>query len=183
LKEAFPVLFCIACANDASIADNMELLGGSTQWNVSFIREAHDLEVDIFASFFQVLHSIIVSRGRENRLWWVSSKIGMFKVKSFLAPWLVLKVVALHERVWQTQDPLRVIFFCVVAVIGKILTVDNLKKRHYYSGQILLVQEKWEISGPSSSSLRCCFCSVECSLFSIWHVLGMPKRVIYLFAC
>jgi hypothetical protein len=31
LKEAFPVLFGSARAKDASIADNMEILGGSTQ--------------------------------------------------------------------------------------------------------------------------------------------------------
>jgi hypothetical protein len=31
LKEAFPVLFSIARVKDASIADNLELLGGSNQ--------------------------------------------------------------------------------------------------------------------------------------------------------
>jgi hypothetical protein len=50
---------------------------------MSFVREVHDWEVDIFASFFQVLDSIIVSRGRKDRLWWVSSKRGLFKIKSF----------------------------------------------------------------------------------------------------
>jgi hypothetical protein len=30
-KGTFPVLFGIACAKDVSVADNMELLGGSTQ--------------------------------------------------------------------------------------------------------------------------------------------------------
>jgi hypothetical protein len=42
LKDAFPVLFGIARVKDASVADNMEVLGGSIQWNVSFVREAHD---------------------------------------------------------------------------------------------------------------------------------------------
>jgi hypothetical protein len=42
LKEAFPVLFGIARANDAFVADNLELLGGSNQWSASFSREAHD---------------------------------------------------------------------------------------------------------------------------------------------
>jgi hypothetical protein len=56
LKEAFHVLFGISCAKDASIVDNLELLGGSNQWSVSFSREVHDWEVDIFAYFFQVLH-------------------------------------------------------------------------------------------------------------------------------
>jgi hypothetical protein len=69
LKEAFPALFDIAHAKDASIVDNLELLGGSTQWNMSFAREAYDWEVDVFASFFRALHLVIVSRGHENRLW------------------------------------------------------------------------------------------------------------------
>jgi hypothetical protein len=41
LKEAFLVLFGIARENDASIVDNLELLGGSNQWSVSFSRVAH----------------------------------------------------------------------------------------------------------------------------------------------
>jgi hypothetical protein len=81
----FPVLFGIARAKDASVANNMEILSGSTQLNVSFVREAHDWEIDVFASFFQVLQSAIVSRGRADRLWWVSFKRGMFKVKSFFS--------------------------------------------------------------------------------------------------
>jgi hypothetical protein len=50
----------------------LELLGDSNQWSVSFSREAHDWELDVFASFFQVLHLVIVRRGSEDRLWGVS---------------------------------------------------------------------------------------------------------------
>jgi hypothetical protein len=59
---------------DALVADNMEVSGDSIQWNVSFVSEVHDWEVGVFASFFQVLHSAVVSRDRADRLWWVSSK-------------------------------------------------------------------------------------------------------------
>jgi hypothetical protein len=83
LKEVFLDLFGISRVKDASVADNMEVLGGSTQWNVSFVREVHDWKVGVFPSFFQVLHSVKVSRDRADRLWWVSSKKGLFKVKSF----------------------------------------------------------------------------------------------------
>jgi hypothetical protein len=83
MNEVFPDLFGIARMKNASVADNMEVLDGSTQWNVSFVREAHDWEVGVFASFLQVLHSVKVSRDRADRLWWVSSKKGLFKVKSF----------------------------------------------------------------------------------------------------
>jgi hypothetical protein len=83
LKVAFPALFGIACLKDTVVADNLELLGDSFQWNVSFIREAHDWEVDVFAYFFQLLLSVKVNRDNEDSLWWVPSKKGVFKVKSF----------------------------------------------------------------------------------------------------
>jgi hypothetical protein len=51
LNEAFPDLFSMAQVKDASVADNMEVLSGSTQWNVSFVKEAHSWEVGVFASF------------------------------------------------------------------------------------------------------------------------------------
>jgi hypothetical protein len=82
LKVAFPALFGIARVKDVAVADNLEHLGDSIQWNVSFTREAHDWEVDVFVSFFQVLHSVKVSTDSEDKLWWVSSKKGVFKVKS-----------------------------------------------------------------------------------------------------
>jgi hypothetical protein len=131
LKEAFPTLFRIARAKNASVASSLEFFGGSNQWNVSFARTADDWEVDVFASFLQVLHSARVRRGIEDKLWWVPSKKGLFKVKSFYRslgctegcrfPW---------KSVWQTQAPLRAAFFAWSAVLGKILTLDNLKKRH-----------------------------------------------------
>jgi hypothetical protein len=52
LNEVFPDLFGIARVKDASVVYNMEILGGSTQWNMSFVRKAYDWEVSVFASFF-----------------------------------------------------------------------------------------------------------------------------------
>jgi hypothetical protein len=81
--------------------------------------------VDVIASFFQVLHSAIVSRDYLDRLWWVSSKKGLFKVKSFFSflacsegrrfPW---------KSVWRTQASLRVISFAWSVTRGKIFTVE-----------------------------------------------------------
>jgi hypothetical protein len=66
LKAAFPALFGIAATKVASIVNNLEFLGGSNQWNVSFAREVHDWKVDVFASFYQMLHSVIVRKGGED---------------------------------------------------------------------------------------------------------------------
>jgi hypothetical protein len=42
LKKAFLDLFGIACAKDAPVVAHMDLLGGSTQLNMNFVRVAHD---------------------------------------------------------------------------------------------------------------------------------------------
>jgi hypothetical protein len=65
---AFPGLYGIATMKDASVAVNLEFLGGSNHWNLTFVRAAHDWEVDVFASFFQVLYSIKVNRGCEDQM-------------------------------------------------------------------------------------------------------------------
>jgi hypothetical protein len=62
LKVAFRVLYDLAYAKDTSIAANLEILSGSNHWNVSFVKAAHDWEVDASVSFFQVLHSITLRR-------------------------------------------------------------------------------------------------------------------------
>lgn len=42
LKDAFSILFGIACAKDAVVTTHLDLCGGSNQGNVSFTRVAHD---------------------------------------------------------------------------------------------------------------------------------------------
>jgi len=86
--------------------------------------------------------------------------------------------------VWRTQAPSRAAFFAWSAALGKILTVDNLRKRH-----VIIVD-------------RCCLCKrngklvdhlhLHCDVaFALWNSLFtrfrmswvMPRRVIDLFAC
>jgi hypothetical protein len=57
LKDAFSVLFGMACAKDAVVTAHLGLCGGSNRENVSFTIVAHDKKVDIFA-FFRMLYLI-----------------------------------------------------------------------------------------------------------------------------
>jgi len=87
--------------------------------------------VDVFASFFKVLNSINVRRGSEDRPWWVSSEKGLFKVGSFFSS--LACSVGSHfpwKSVWRTQAPSLAAYFEWSATLGKILTMDNLKKRY-----------------------------------------------------
>jgi hypothetical protein len=72
----------------------------------------------------------ILSRDNRDSLWWVPSRKGVFKVKSFYFltsdggrrfPW---------KSVWRIQAPPRAAFFVWTAALGKILTQENLRKQH-----------------------------------------------------
>jgi hypothetical protein len=68
LKVAFPTLFDIVREKNAFVADHLDLSSGSTQWDVNFIRVAHDWELAIVASFFTLLYSLYGRREEEDKL-------------------------------------------------------------------------------------------------------------------
>jgi hypothetical protein len=152
---------------------------------VSFIREALDWEVDDFVSFFQALHSVKVSRGSEDKLWWVSSKKGLFKIKSFFYSLASTGSSRFRWRsVWRTQAPSRAAFFVWSAALSKILTLDNLRMRHVVMINRCYMCKK---TGESVDHLLL-HCDVAfafwSSLFSCFGMSWvMPKRVVDLLAC
>ena len=88
--------------------------------------------MDVLASFYTLLYSIRMRREGEDKLWWVPSRIRKFDVRSFY------KILASKEAIsfpwksiWRTKAPLRVAFFAWLAVLEKILTMYNLRKRHF----------------------------------------------------
>jgi hypothetical protein len=87
--------------------------------------------VDILASFFNLLYFIRARQEGEDKLWWIPFKNGLFVVNSFH------KVLVCHggilfpwKSIWQTKIPSSVAFYAWLAALGKILTINNLKKRH-----------------------------------------------------
>jgi hypothetical protein len=127
----------------------------------------------------------MVSRDRADRLRWVPFKKGVFKVKSYFNslaggegsrfPW---------KSVWRTQAPSRAAFFAWSAVLGKILTTENLRKR-----KIIIVDRCYlcKRDGETVDHLL-----LHCDMAStLWnHVFSrfgmswvMPRRVVNLFSC
>jgi hypothetical protein len=146
LKEAFPGLFSIASYKEASIADNMEHSSGSIQWNIQFTRLMHDWEVEVLASFYRCLYDCKIRGVGVDKLWWVPSCKGLFEVKSYYRvlsstgasffPW---------KSIWRSKAPPRVAFFAWTAARGKILTVDNLRRRG-----MVVVNRCWSLWGGES---------------------------------
>lgn len=53
LKTVFLELYSISCLRrDPSVVDHLQFSNGSPQWNVNFVRVAHDWEFKLFSSFF-----------------------------------------------------------------------------------------------------------------------------------
>lgn len=92
LKDIFLNFYSIACVKDAFMAYYLELPSHFHQWNVSFIIDAHNWEVDVFTSFFKLLYSFKLRQGGEEKLRWDLSKRGIFDVKSFY------NVLASHDN-------------------------------------------------------------------------------------
>ena len=72
-----------------------------------------------------------MTRGSGDKLQWISSERGVFKVKSAFCSLACSKGSRFPwKRVWLTPAPLRATSFVWLAALGKILTLDNFKKRH-----------------------------------------------------
>jgi hypothetical protein len=54
-KGVYSELFSIACNRDAYVANHLQFSNGASQWNVNFVRAAHDWELEFFTSFFDQL--------------------------------------------------------------------------------------------------------------------------------
>ena len=89
----------------------------------------HDWELEEVTHFFALMYSQKIRCGGEDKMCWIPSKRNIFEVKSYyhslsspaqaFVPW---------NSIWRVKAPLRVAFFVWTATIGKILTLDNLRK-------------------------------------------------------
>ena len=84
----------------------------------------------MLASFFRCLYDCKMRGVGVDKLWWVPSRKGLFEMKSFYRV-LSLTGVTLFpwKSIWRFMAPSRVAFFAWTAARGKILTMDNLRRR------------------------------------------------------
>ena len=108
----------------------MSRANGMIHWDVIFTRTVHDLELESISSFMDLLYSTSVNGEGEDKLSWGQPNSKPFTVKQYYRflsshafrsfPW---------KSVWKSKVPPRVAFFSWTATLGKILTIDNLRKR------------------------------------------------------
>ena len=156
---------------EVSIVGNMEHANGTIQWNIVFTRLIHDWEVEILASFYNCLYSFKLRGLGEDKLWWIHSSKGAFEVRSYY------RVLSSHspisfpwKGIWRMKAPPRVVFFAWTAARGKILTIDNLRRRG-----MIVVNRCWlcKLDGESVDHLLL-HCGVTITLWNaIFSRLGL----------
>jgi hypothetical protein len=139
----------------------VEYSGDSLQWNVSSVRATLDWEMDIFVLFFNLLYSIRVRRDGINKLWWPPSIKRLFNVSSYYS---VLAGNNATPFPWKTKVPLRVAYFAWSATLEKILTMDNLRKRH------VIVIDRCCMCKRNRESMNhlLLHCEVACALWKVF---------------
>lgn len=109
----------------------MQISNDVMQWNINFIILVHKWEVESITLFFEMLYCHRLRRGGEDKICWPSSKKHVFEVISYYHtlspptgpsfPW---------KTMWRNKASSRVAFVVWATVLEKILTLDNLRKRH-----------------------------------------------------
>uniref|UniRef100_A0A2N9GEV9 TIR domain-containing protein n=1 Tax=Fagus sylvatica TaxID=28930 RepID=A0A2N9GEV9_FAGSY len=177
LKSLFLVLF--SCSSNKTVSIESLLCrpveGGGRVWNLPFIRDFNDWEMDDVLNFFTFIHSKAPANEDPDVLRWKLRQHGRFYAKSYYHvlsgkagisfPW---------KAIWRVNAPRRVAFFMWTAAWGKILTCDNLMRRGY------------------SMAGWCCMCRVgcetgdhlliHCSLtLNLWHSVLRAFGVLWVF--
>jgi hypothetical protein len=68
LKAPFWDLFNIARCEEAWVADYKQFFNENLQWDISFTGSVHDWEVDFVTSSFDLLYSIRLREGSEDKI-------------------------------------------------------------------------------------------------------------------
>jgi hypothetical protein len=135
LMVLFPTLFTCSSNRDATIAEVLSRPNsrGVREWNVTFVQDFNDWEVDVVAEFFQFLHSHMVPNAAPpDELRWKPCKDGVFTSRSYYYALIDRRGVRFPwKSIWRVKAPPRVAFFVWTATWGRILTCDNLMRRGY----------------------------------------------------
>ncbi|RVW70775.1 Elongation factor 1-gamma [Vitis vinifera] len=130
LCNSFPSLYAFASYKEAWIEEMWDHSGGEGVWSPRFSRPFNDWEVE------EVERLLVIIRGRrlnplaEDCWLWKETKDGIFSVKSLYSILDSRRGVQFPINIiWNPCVPTKVGFFAWEAFWGKVLTLDQFKKR------------------------------------------------------
>jgi hypothetical protein len=112
LKVTYPELFVISGVRDAFVAELMSFRNGSIHWDLNFLRNVQDWELDSMTSFLDLIYSVSLEDHGANTLCWLRNSKRGFSVKLYyccLSPPLAMKFP--WKGIWKPKVPSGVSFF------------------------------------------------------------------------
>jgi hypothetical protein len=166
-------LFGIARVRYAFVADLLRLSDGVILWDLSFTKSVQDWELESLSIFLDLLFLTSVRGDGVDKICWRLPEGAQFSFGSYFRSMSGSIAVSFSWKlIWKSCVPSRVAFFFFRA-LGKILTVDNLRRRH-------IVVLDWccicKCNGESVDHLllQCPIAYEMCSMLFgvIWYILG-----------
>ncbi len=125
LKGAFPALFSIAADKEAAVADLMSIRNGKIHWEVTFVRNLQDWEIDALVSFLDLLYAVSLHDSRVDQLCWQRNSKKGFALRSYYRCLIAPTTMKFPWKgIWKTKGPPPppppppALFFFFAAVFG-----------------------------------------------------------------
>ena len=130
LSQAFPTLFNLAAQKDARVAEVWDSSHEVGVWSPVFLRPFNDWELDEVERFFFFLHNKKIRSVQEDRLLLKDSNSDGFSVRHMYCKLMFSPPFDFPSRsIWNPIVPPKLGFFAWEASWGKVLTLDQLKRR------------------------------------------------------
>ena len=107
--------------------------GSRTDWNVTFVHNFNDWEMEGVVSFIEFLHSHTSFKVGDDGFRWKLTGNGVFDIRSLYSVLRGSPLVTFPwKAIWGVHVLRRVSFFAWSATWGRILIADNLMRRGYH---------------------------------------------------
>ncbi|KAL6349758.1 hypothetical protein AAG906_001645 [Vitis piasezkii] len=129
LAQSFPHLYAMASHRNATVEEMWDQNFGQGGWNLRFLRDFNDWELEMIGNLLHVLRDFKPSM-EEDSVRWKGGRSGKFRVKEAYRLVTRPNDIDFPARcIWVDSVPTKVAFYAWEATWGRVLTLDRLQKR------------------------------------------------------
>ncbi|RVW45036.1 putative ribonuclease H protein [Vitis vinifera] len=129
LSQSFPHLYAMASHRNATVEEMWNQNFGQGGWNLRFLRDFNDWELEMIGNLLHVLRDYKPSM-EEDSVRWKGGRNGKFRVKEAYRLMTRPNDIGFPSRcIWVDSVPTKVAFYAWEATWGRVLTLDRLQKR------------------------------------------------------
>ena len=155
-------------------ADLMQFTNGVLHWDLHIVWAIQDWELESLMTFMDTIYGLGIRGIGKDKMCWKPDKKKGFKIATY---YRLLDAAAIANEqsfpwkiIWRSKAPPRVAFFVWTAALGKILTIDNLRKR-----KIRITDWCCMCNAMVNLLITYCFRSVVHDFGFVWSFMGDAK--------